>query len=55
MFSILRYGNVTMSRGSVIPYFLQNKNKKFKITDTRMTRFCITEVNAKLDNSKLKR
>ena len=31
-----------MSRGSVIPYFLQNKNKKFKITDTRMTRFCIT-------------
>lgn len=42
IFSILRYGNVTMSRGSVIPYFLQNKNKKFKITDTRMTRFCIT-------------
>ena len=42
IFSILRYGNVTMSRGSVIPFFLNNKNKTYNITDPRMTRFCIT-------------
>ena len=42
IFSILRYGNVTMSRGSVIPFFLKNKNKTYNITDPRMTRFCIT-------------
>ena len=28
-FSVVRYGNVMMSRGSVIPYFLNNKNKKY--------------------------
>lgn len=44
-FSIVRYGNVVGSRGSVIPLFLslkaQNK-KEFPITDIRMTRFWIT-------------
>jgi UDP-N-acetylglucosamine 4,6-dehydratase/5-epimerase len=42
IFSVLRYGNVTMSRGSVIPFFLNNKNNIYHVTDSRMTRFCIT-------------
>ena len=41
-FSILRYGNVMMSRGSVIPIFLKIKNNKFPVTDKNMTRFNIT-------------
>ncbi len=42
-FSIVRYGNVMGSRGSVIPLFLNNKNRDvFPITDERMTRFMIT-------------
>jgi UDP-N-acetylglucosamine 4,6-dehydratase len=43
MFSIVRYGNVVGSRGSVIPFF-QSKAKDgvIPITDTRMTRFFIT-------------
>ncbi len=46
-FSVVRYGNVMGSRGSVIPTFLKifnyDKNKKvFPITDERMTRFNIT-------------
>ena len=42
-FSVVRYGNVVASRGSVIPFFLQNKkNGKIPITDPRMTRFWIT-------------
>ena len=41
-FSIVRYGNVMMSRGSVIPIFLKNKKKHLNITDPRMTRFNIT-------------
>ena len=42
-FSIVRYGNVMGSRGSVIPLFLKNKEKDvFPITDERMTRFMIT-------------
>ncbi len=43
-FSVVRYGNVLGSRGSVVPIFLkQNKNKNpFTITDNRMTRFNIT-------------
>ena len=41
-FSIVRYGNVMGSRGSVIPYFLSLKNgAELPITDTRMTRFMI--------------
>lgn len=42
-FSAVRYGNVLGSRGSVIPFFLEQK--KFgviPITDVRMTRFWIT-------------
>jgi UDP-N-acetylglucosamine 4,6-dehydratase/5-epimerase len=42
-FSVVRYGNVFGSRGSVIPFFLQNKNKgSLPITDINMTRFNIT-------------
>ncbi len=41
-FSILRYGNVMMSRGSVIPIFLKIKNNKFPVTNKNMTRFNIT-------------
>tara|TARA_B100001540_G_scaffold140186_1_gene124645 strand:+ start:420 stop:1397 length:978 start_codon:yes stop_codon:yes gene_type:complete len=43
-FSVVRYGNVMGSRGSVIPLFLKQKkdNKIFTITDTDMTRFNIT-------------
>jgi len=43
--SVVRYGNVAGSRGSVIPYFkmLIDQNKKeLPITDPRMTRFWIT-------------
>jgi UDP-N-acetylglucosamine 4,6-dehydratase (inverting) len=42
MFSVVRYGNVMGSRGSVIPLFLTLKGKKLPITDERMTRFMIT-------------
>ena len=42
-FSVVRYGNVTGSRGSVLPEFLkQKKNNKFLITDKSMTRFNIS-------------
>ncbi len=42
-FSIVRYGNVMGSRGSVIPFFLQQKDKGYlPVTDKRMTRFNIT-------------
>jgi len=42
-FSVVRYGNVVGSRGSVIPLFLkQRKEGKLTITDERMTRFWIT-------------
>ena len=42
-FSVVRYGNVMGSRGSVIPFFLSLKEKgKLPITDIRMTRFMIT-------------
>lgn len=41
-FSVVRYGNVMGSRGSIIPYFLGVKdNQKINITDKRMTRFMI--------------
>ena len=41
-FSIVRYGNVLGSRGSVIHEFIkQNKRKEFLVTDTNMTRFNI--------------
>ena len=42
-FSVVRYGNVMGSRGSVIPFFMsQASTGKLTITDTRMTRFMIT-------------
>ena len=42
-FSVVRYGNVMGSRGSVIPFFLSLKGKKsIPITDHRMTRFMIS-------------
>jgi FlaA1/EpsC-like NDP-sugar epimerase len=41
--SIVRYGNVMGSRGSVIPFFIdQKKTGVLTITDDRMTRFMIT-------------
>ena len=42
-FSVVRYGNVLGSRGSVIPFFINKKNEGvLPITDERMTRFSIT-------------
>jgi UDP-N-acetylglucosamine 4,6-dehydratase/5-epimerase len=39
-FSVVRYGNVVGSRGSVIPYFIKQKEKGYlTITDEKMTRF----------------
>ena len=43
IFSVLRYGNVINSRGSVVPLFLKQKeNNLFTITDPKMTRFTLT-------------
>jgi len=43
LFSVVRYGNVMGSRGSVIPFFINNKeNSSLPITDKRMTRFMMT-------------
>ncbi|RXI47040.1 UDP-N-acetylglucosamine 4,6-dehydratase (inverting) [Clostridium tetani] len=45
IFSVVRYGNVAGSRGSVIPFFkslIENEYKELPITDFRMTRFWIT-------------
>lgn len=42
-FSVVRYGNVMGSRGSVIPFFLEKRSSgEFPITDERMTRFNIS-------------
>lgn len=42
-FSVVRYGNVMGSRGSIIPNFISLKNQKeLPVTDTRMTRFMIS-------------
>ena len=42
-FSVVRYGNVMGSRGSVIPFFMSIQEKgSFPITDERMTRFMIS-------------
>ncbi len=41
--SVVRYGNVINSRGSIVPLLLNQRKKKiFTITDTKMTRFSIT-------------
>ena len=45
VFSVVRYGNVVGSRGSVVPFFkklLENGAKSLPITDYEMTRFWIT-------------
>jgi len=42
-FSVVRYGNVMGSRGSIIPYFLSlTEQSELPITDPRMTRFMIS-------------
>ena len=44
-FSVVRYGNVVGSRGSVVPFFkklIENKSDYIPITDQEMTRFWIT-------------
>ncbi len=47
-FSVVRYGNVMGSRGSVIPFFreIAAQGKPLPITDLRMTRFWISIENA---------
>ncbi len=58
-FSVVRYGNVIGSRGSVIPFFKQlvaDGANELPITDDKMTRFMITldhGVNFVLDNFKI--
>lgn len=44
IFSVVRYGNVLNSRGSVIPFFksLLNQKKELTVTDKNMTRFFIS-------------
>lgn len=41
-FSVVRYGNVMGSRGSIIPFLLNLKDEFIPITDLKMTRFMIT-------------
>ncbi len=42
-FSVVRYGNVIGSRGSIIPFFMSIKDQsELPITDARMTRFMIS-------------
>ncbi|OGV50857.1 MAG: UDP-N-acetylglucosamine 4,6-dehydratase (inverting) [Lentisphaerae bacterium GWF2_52_8] len=42
-FSVVRYGNVVASRGSVIPFFMKkSKEGILPVTDPRMTRFSLT-------------
>ena len=42
-FSVVRYGNVMGSRGSIIPYFISIRDKGvIPITDEKMTRFMIS-------------
>lgn len=45
IFSVVRYGNVVGSRGSVVPFFqkcIDEKKEFLSITDKKMTRFWIT-------------
>ena len=45
IFSVVRYGNVVGSRGSVVPFFqklIDEKKESLPITDAKMTRFWIT-------------
>ncbi len=42
-FSVVRYGNIFGSKGSVVPFFMTIKDQNFlPITDKKMTRFSIT-------------
>ena len=43
-FSVVRYGNVFGSRGSIVPYFLENHAQweSFPVTDQNMTRFSLS-------------
>ncbi len=57
-YSVVRYGNVMGSRGSVIPFFIKKRDEggSLPITDMRMTRFWITleeSVNMVLNAFKL--
>ena len=47
-FSVVRYGNVNSSRGSVIPLFIEynKQGKTLPVTDLKMTRFSITMTEA---------
>lgn len=44
VYSVVRYGNVMGSRGSVIPFFIKKRDEggPLPVTDMRMTRFWIT-------------
>ncbi|MEN2775827.1 SDR family NAD(P)-dependent oxidoreductase [Acetivibrio clariflavus] len=44
IFAVVRYGNVLLSRGSVVPYFrkLLKEGETITITDEKMTRFLLT-------------
>ena len=46
--SVVRYGNVAFSRGSVIPKFIYQRDsgQRLSVTDERMTRFWITLTDA---------
>ena len=47
IFSVVRYGNVEGSRGSVIPLFINQKNNNYlSVTDERMTRFSLSLKNS---------
>jgi UDP-glucose 4-epimerase len=47
-FSVVRYGNVLRSRGSVVPFFRGQlaRGQQLTVTDVRMTRFLLTLENA---------
>jgi UDP-N-acetylglucosamine 4,6-dehydratase len=48
IFTVVRYGNVLESTGSVIPFFIDKikNNEQIPLTDERMTRFIITQEQA---------
>jgi len=48
IFTVVRYGNVLESTGSVIPFFTKKikENQKIPLTDSRMTRFIISPEQA---------